>query len=127
MSTLDEIRYKWSQVEIPAHLLPFLPSTAGLYAWYVGVMKLKAKREELERGNKLLYGIAWLAVFGFALADVWYNWTRFSFVVREFPHEFMTTSRLKRLRREGNEMQRQLCTWICEVLLNPEDPSGKHC
>ena len=127
MSTLDEIKAKWEKLEVPAHLLPVITSTAELYAGFVVVMRLKAKREELEKGNKGILALAWLVVVWFALADVWYNWTRFSFVVREFPREFYTTTRLKRLRVSGNEMQKQLCTWICEQLLNPEDPSGKHC
>lgn len=110
---------------VPVQLVPYLQPTLGLWVWYRAVMWIKKRRNAL-KGNKLEYGIAWLFVLCFAIADGVYNLTIGTLIFRQWPKEFYFTSRLKR-NKQGSGWRKSLAIWICEELLDKYDPSGEHC
>lgn len=95
------------------------------WALYVLVMGLYRAHldKRLGRTAKVL-GFPFVAL-GFAM-DVAANLTLAALVFLEIPREWLVTLRLQRHIR-GKGWRRDLAHWICSKLLDPFDPTGKHC
>lgn len=68
-------------------------------------------------------------VLGYAL-DVATNLLLAPLLFLDWPRELLLTSRLKRYmgtQPPARRWQRTLAWWICDHLLDPFDPSGRHC
>lgn len=82
--------------------------------------------------NKRLHGLnkglaAPNVVIGFIL-DVLVNMTWATLVFREWPREWLVTTRLQRhVNDERHSWRRDRAKWWCERVLDPLDPTGKHC
>lgn len=82
--------------------------------------------------NKRLHGINKAlaypnVVIGFLL-DVLVNMTWATLVFREFPREWLVTSRLQRhINDERHSWRKERARYWCEQVLDPLDPTDKHC
>lgn len=66
-------------------------------------------------------------VIGFVL-DVVVNITWATLVFRELPEEWLVTTRLQRWVNDTRHSWRRVrARWWCENVLDPLDPTGKHC
>lgn len=67
-------------------------------------------------------------VVGFAV-DVLAQYTVAAIVFRELPEagEHLVTDRLQRYLQDGSGSRYRKAKWICTHLLDPFDPTGKHC
>lgn len=87
------------------------PIVAFVYAWYSLGYWLKRK------GSVLFYPLFAL----FAVVNTLHNWTVCTLIFREFPKEFFTTSRLKRLKHSTDPSKRELAD-LLGGFLNSQDP-----
>lgn len=82
--------------------------------------------------NKRLYGLNKILaapnlVVGILL-DIACNIVWATLVFRELPREWLVTTRLQRYIHEGrHSWRRRRAQWWCEHVLDPLDPTGKHC
>lgn len=93
------------------------------WVWYLAVMNLKAQRDQL-------IGCArWLAKLTLAIGlvlDFFLNVIVATLVFLDLPREATVTKRLSRYCGDCGWRSR-LAFWICNRLLDPFDPEGKHC
>jgi hypothetical protein len=61
------------------------------------------------------------------LMDVLCQMTIASLLFMELPAELLVTTRLTRHLRDGSGWRYDFASWVCQHLLDPLDPSGKHC
>ena len=103
--------------------------TLGLWFIYRIVMWLKQGAAALRRRGGPALVLAGLFVAMAYLLDMAYQLTWGTILFLDFPRELTFTARLKRYRQGGGYavFQRRFAGWFCETLLNPYDPSGKHC
>ena len=103
--------------------------TFGLWFIYRAAMWLKRLAADLRRRGGLALLLAGLFVALAYLLDTAYQLTWGTLMFLDPPRELTFTARLKRYRRGGGYavFQLRLADWFCETLLNPYDPSGKHC
>lgn len=96
------------------------------FVLYLAVMNAMKHRAEISWPAWLFIGP--LVVVGVAF-DFLLNVVFMSVAFFDLPKEPLLTARLKRYRSPeyaGTRRQGAAC-WICERLLNPFDPTGKHC
>lgn len=67
-----------------------------------------------------------MVALGYAM-DLLANVTVASLAFWELPRELLVTKRLQRHLESFAGWRWKLATWICNSLLDPFDPSGKHC
>lgn len=106
-------------------LLVFLLAVPFTWGGYLSVMHLKAARRAgvLTPASKVL-GYPWLIFF--MLVDVLFNIVIGTVIFLELPRELLFTSRVSRLNDRGG-WRGGLAKWFCRELLDPFDPSGRHC
>lgn len=97
----------------------------ALWVFFLACMALERARDE-GRLSKwgLGFGLVVLWV-GYGL-DVVINLTVCTVVFVELPREWTVSSRVSRL-EAGTGYRKVVAVWVCQNLLNPFDPSGKHC
>lgn len=95
------------------------------WIFYVAVMHLKAKRETMSPVAKVNAYVA-LIVFGYPL-DVIANVIASLLVFQRLPKAWLLTGTLKWWIASDDERRAKWAGYICRDLLNPFDPSGKHC
>lgn len=61
------------------------------------------------------------------VVDVLSNLVVATLVFAEPPHELLVTSRLKRYMLTPSGWRYKIAHWLCLNLLDPLDPTGKHC
>jgi hypothetical protein len=106
----------------PALILAYLWVFWGMYVLVMGLYRAYLDNR-LSRAAKVL-GFPYLA-FGYVM-DVSCNLTIATVVFLELPREGLVTQRLTRLQRSSGWRQK-VAFWVCTKLLDPFDPSGKHC
>lgn len=106
-------------------LAAFLLLLPAMWTFYLAVMHLDTARRRgtLTTAAKVI-GYPLLAV-GLAL-DVLFNALWGSLLFLEPPRELLFTARVSRL-NDDTGWRGKLACWICLELLDPFDPSGKHC
>lgn len=96
-----------------------------LWVLYLAVMALKRADKE----GKLSRPARWLGMpvlaFGYFL-DAFANLIIMTVILFEFPQEWLVTSRVSR-HVNGSGRRAAIARFMCTHLLNPFDPSGKHC
>lgn len=103
--------------------LVFLWGFWGLYVLIMGLYR--AQLDKRLNGPMSFLGAPYLVV-GY-LVDVACNLTLATLVLLELPRELLVTTRLTRHLRSGDGWRHALATWVCNKLLDPLDPRGKHC
>ena len=106
-----------------------LDAIAYLYAlWLIYVMVMGFYRAHLAG---TLEGVTkWLAMPAVGIGwcmDVLCNWTIAIVVFADLPDEKLLTDRLIRYRANPGTWRAHWAEMICRHLLDPFDPSGKHC
>ena len=96
--------------------------------WYVYVLVMGLYRAHLsKRLNKFTYALSAPALLIGLVMDVianaTYAWVKF----KEPPKEWLVTTRLKRYINSGHGWRYRQAKLLCEHLLDPFDPTGKHC
>lgn len=106
----------------------FLMSTIVLLVLYILIMRIKRLRDlgELSRGARIA---AYPVVIIGVVLDALYHYTWASLLFLDLPArgEHLLTARLKRYVATDDGWRCALATWMCARLLNPFDPSGRHC
>lgn len=93
------------------------------WTMYLAVMNLKRNSEKLTAVTKVLgYPLLYIGL----VLDVFFNWTIGTILYLEFPREGVFTSRLSRHYGCGG-WREKISIWFCKNLLDPFDPSGRHC
>ncbi len=101
-----------------------LLSTFVTWIFYYVIMGLKRRKKEITG----LWRIpAYFIVIIGMVIDVIYNVTAGTVIFIDLPKELLFTSRLQRYKNEMGGWRYIVATWFCQKLLNPYDPSGKHC
>jgi len=95
----------------------------GLYVLVMGVYRAKLN-DQLTTSIKIL-GFPYLLI-GY-IFDITCNLTIACIIFLEFPKETLVTGRLIRHIDAKDGWRYTLAKWICDNLLDPLDPSGKHC
>ena len=96
----------------------------GMYVLVMGIYR--AHLSHRLKGLVLVLSLPFVAV-GY-LMDVFANLTIASLVFLEPPREWLVTTRLQRYIHEGrHSWRRKRAQWWCEHVLDPLDPTGKHC
>jgi len=102
----------------------------GTWVFYVSIMGLKATRDRhLSRGRRIPWpfkAMAYPTLILFAVADVAFNVVYGSVMFLEPPKEWLFTERVSRW-NDTDGWRGKLARWLCENLLDPADPDGKHC
>ena len=109
--------------------MTILNYTLGLWFVYRVAMQLKRGAARLKAAGGWKLALAYLFIALAYLLDLAYTLTVGTLLFLDPPRELTFTARLKRYRRGGGYavFQLRLADWFCETLLNPYDPSGKHC
>lgn len=108
----------WLLLGIPTYMLI-------CWVWYLAVMQLAAKRDQL-RGvvRALAVLVLWIGLFLDFILTVIIG----SIIFLSWPGEWKFTDRLERhLMRDSAHWRYKEARWICDNLLNPFDPKGRHC
>lgn len=98
--------------------------------FYAYVLVMAAYRAHLAGGLswplKVMFGPALIAGY---VMDVLAQYTFASAVFVDWPRrgEHLVTDRLQRYMREDYSWRRTRAQWLCEHLLDPLDPTGRHC
>ena len=95
------------------------------FTWfgYLAMMHLKHSGAHITKAVKF-FGLPW-ALF-YYLVDILFNWITGTILFLEIPREALFTSRVSRhLKSDG--WRKKIATFFCETLLDPFDPTGKHC
>jgi hypothetical protein len=108
----------------------FVYSTVGLFLWFIVAMYFLRRRHELRTRRGLGYWLLVASIVPGIMFDVVYNWTFGVVVFLDVTRDFTLSSRLKRYRDSleyKGTWRMRWADWICEHLLNPYDPKGRHC
>ena len=101
-----------------------------VYLWafwgvYVLVMGLyRAHMDKRLSGPSKALAVPFVA-FGYFM-DALTNWTIACVVFIDPPQEVLVTTRLRRY-LAGFGWRKQMAEWVCTKLLDPFDPTGRHC
>lgn len=94
-----------------------------LYVYVMGVYRAHL--------DKRLYGIvkilSYPTIFFAFIIDIFANIVIASFLFIDKPHEWLVTTRLIRYKNGDYGWRTRVAHYICHNLLDPFDPSGKHC
>jgi hypothetical protein len=102
---------------------------AYLYAfWLVYVLVMGLYRAYLDKRLGRFARVLGAPVVAFgALMDVIANCTLAWLLFLEPPREWLVTTRLQRYMAAGASWRRDVAYVVCSKLLDPFDPSGRHC
>lgn len=92
---------------------------------YVAVMHMKVKRETMGR-VALFHSYVALFIFGYPL-DLIANAIVSLLAFQRLPKDWLLTGTLKYWVASDDKRRAKWASYICRDLLNPFDPSGKHC
>lgn len=97
----------------------------ALWVYFLACMALERARNE-GRLSKPALALGLCVLWPGYLLDVAVNVTVCTVVFLELPREWTVSTRVSRL-EEGDGYRKAVAVWVCQNLLNPFDPSGKHC
>jgi len=102
----------------------------GTWIYYVAVMHLASLRDQYRtRGEKppfLFRWFAWPAAYLFLVVDVLFNAVYGTILFLEVPREWLFTDRVSRW-NDSDDWRGDLARLICRQLLDPADPTRRHC
>jgi hypothetical protein len=107
-----------------------ITASAILLVWYFTAMWFLRRRHKLRKSLGPAYFIVVGVVLGGIPLDVLFNWIVAPFIFLDLPKELLFTGRLQRYREDREYLWTWRSRWadfICEHILNPFDPRGKHC
>lgn len=96
-----------------------------VWTFYLAVMHLDTARRQGQLTTAAKVAGYPVLLIGLAV-DVAFNATWGSLLFLEPPRELLFTARVSRL-NDDTGWRGKLACWICLELLDPFDPSGKHC
>jgi hypothetical protein len=105
----------------------FFPLFYGTLFFYIGFMSLKEKEHQKklkEKFGAIWYGFYVLLFIGLIM-DTLFNWTVGTLYYREFPQEFLFTTRCNRHLTTGKGKQLSRAHFVCDNMLDPFDKG--HC
>ena len=111
------------------YLIFYLPVTLLVFyltfVYFCAVMKLRSARESgyLKDAPFIVKAFAWITLIVGLLLDSLLN-VLLSVILMEPPREFLTTFRMIRLKKEGNDWQKSVARWMCKQLDNLDE---HHC
>lgn len=115
-----------SDFHVLVHLLWPLAYLWAFWSLYVIVMGLyRAKLANRLSKISTVLGAPFL-IAGY-LMDVVAQMTFASLLFMELPAELLVTDRLSRHLKAGSGWRYDIASWLCQHLLDPFDPTGKHC
>lgn len=98
--------------------------------WYLYILVMGLYRAHLaNRLTKFTTALALPALFIGYVVDIVSQYTIATIIFRDLPErgEYLVTDRLKRYLSQETGSRYVKAKWICETLLDPFDPTGKHC
>ena len=97
-----------------------------LWVLYLAAMNLKPRLKTMQ---PIARAHGYVLVLIAVVLDALLNWVVASVIFFEQPQELLLTARLKRYHGPAyaGSWRARLAAWICTHLLDPFDPSGKHC
>lgn len=97
----------------------------GTFVFLCAVLKLRDARDggKLQNAPKIIMTFAWFTLLIGLVLDTALN-ILLSPILLELPHEFLTTSRVSRLKIDGTDWQRNVSNWLCKQL---DRLDNKHC
>ncbi|HAR45566.1 MAG TPA: hypothetical protein DCS05_05165 [Nitrospiraceae bacterium] len=105
--------------------------TVALFVWFLVAMYYLRRRHELRTRTGLAYWLLVAAILPGVAFDVIYNWTIGVLLFMDITPDLTLSQRLARYRKapigEVGYRRKRWADWICENLLNPYDPKGRHC
>lgn len=94
------------------------------YILYLAAINIYAHWNELTLNAKVITA----PIVAVMLAvDCFFQQTLFIAIFLDLSQEWLVTQRLQRYRNMPSGWRLELATWICTNMLNPFDPSRKHC
>ena len=103
---------------------------AILFTWFLTAMWFLRRRHQLREKLGPAYFIIVGIVLGGIVLDAVFQWIIAPAIFLGFTKDILFTGRMQRYREEEKykgTWRMRAADWICENLLNPYDPSGKHC
>lgn len=95
------------------------------FIFYLAIMNARGVKDQIPTAAKFFI---YPALIVGVLLDLALNVLVGTVLFLDPPREAMFTARLKRYRKDGEDLWRgKLACWFCEKLLNIFDPSRKHC
>ena len=101
-----------------------------LFVWFLIAMFFLRRRHQLREKISFGYWIIVGIVLGGLPLDILFQWTIAPLIFMEFTKDLFFTNRLNRYREDvkyKGTWKMRWADWICEHLLNPYDPTGRHC
>ena len=120
-------------------LIIFVLSTLFLLGWFYVAMWYLRRMDHIRDEGIIIYFSTFIGVALGAVSDVFYNIIFGTILFLDIPRlwkgELTLSQRMKRIRKdfipsESTSLGRykyRFATFICERLLNPQDPTGIHC
>jgi hypothetical protein len=105
------------------YALAFLWLFYTLYVFTMSVYRAKLAGRLCGLSLVLLYPVVVVA----AVFDVVCNFTLACIVFWELPKELLVTARLQRHHARADGWRSALAAYVCDMLLDPFDPTGNHC
>jgi len=105
-------------------------TTLCLFVWFLIAMYFLRRRHELRTRAGLAYWLLVATVVPGIAFDIAYNWTFGIIIFRDITPDLTLSKRMERYRealKYKATWRMRWADWICEHLLNPYDPKGRHC
>jgi hypothetical protein len=106
----------------------FLALMFFAWSWYLALTQLKRARDDgtLSRLAPIVKGAAYLLLFLFLIVDAAFNLVACFVFFRTYPRDILFTASCERYLHEISARGAN-ARWLCSNMLDPFDPSGKHC
>jgi hypothetical protein len=110
---------------LPLWFLAFLFLT---WTWYLALTPLKRARDDdtLSRISPVVKAAAYLLLALFLILDAAFNLVACFVFFRTYPRDILFTASCERYLAEISA-RGATARWLCSNMLDPFDPSGKHC
>ena len=108
----------------------FIICTIVLFLWFLSAMYYLRHKHDIRVHTRIGNYFAEAALIPGILFDVVYNWTFGMLMFMDVTSDWTLSERLSRYRNSDKHKatwRMRWADWICEHILNPYDPKGKHC
>ena len=106
-------------------ILTLLLLTLFTWVYYLAMCTLK-RANDAGKLPKSIKPVAYLLLGLFLAVDCFFNLTVGTLSYLQLPGEFLFTTRCE-INMRRNDWRAKVAKWWCSVMLDPFDPSGKHC